>query len=151
MRMFNTIKTIMSSIGGTLFLFFIGVLSLCGGLKLLMLQASGELSGNHITLLALVLVLVTTLITNKLLFGNSKEVIKDYSKEIFEAEDEDNLDEIVHNALLSNDNKIEKSLSHKTMAPIEDLASYYDESDNSLRKFGENDADTDSTFNTDGV
>lgn len=139
----------MSSIGGTLFLFLIGVLSLCGGLKLLMLQASGELSGNHITLLALVLVLVTTLITNKLLFGNKKEEIKDYSKEIFE--DEDNLDELVHNALSKNKSNIEKSLGAEEINPIEDLDSYYDESDNSLKKFGENDADTDSTFNADGV
>lgn len=147
--MFNTVKTIINSIGGTLFLFLIGVLSLCGGLKLLMLQASGELSGNHITLLALVLVLVTTLITNKLLFGNKKEEIKDYSKEIFE--DEDNLDELVHNALSKNDSNIKRSLSTEEINPIEDLDSYYDKSENSLKKFGENDADTDSTTNTDGV
>lgn len=147
--MFNTVKTIINSIGGTLFLFLIGVLSLCGGLKLLMLQASGELSGNHITLLALVLVLVTTLITNKLLFGNKKEEIKDYSKEIFE--DEDNLDELVHNALSKNDSNIKRSLSTEEINPIEDLDSYYDKSENSLKKFGENDADTDSITNTDGV
>lgn len=146
--MFNTVKAIMSSIGGTLFLFLIGVLSLCGGLKLLMLQASGELSGNHITLLALLLVFVTTLITNKLLFGNKKEEIKDYSKEVFD--DEDNIDEIVHNALSKNDNRKE-SLDTEDINPIEDLDSYYDESDNSLKKFGENDADTDSTSNADGV
>lgn len=147
--MFNTVKTILGSIGGTLFLFLIGVLSLCGGLKLLMLQASGELSGNHITLLALLLVLVTTLITNKLLFGNKKEEIKDYSKEVFE--DEENLDEIVHNALSKKDGAIKTSLNFKEINPIEDMDSYYGESDNSLKKFGENDADTDSSFDADGV
>jgi hypothetical protein len=78
--MWETIKSILSSIGGTLFLFFIGTLSFCIAMRIFIMQSLTGTKDTRLTYLALLLVILTTLITRKLISPNQKE-IHDYAKE----------------------------------------------------------------------